>query len=255
MEIVHIDTTGDYTRYEELTLQKEELEKEAEQYQIAYIKEFGELITKAFESKVDCIALKKEIAFYIAAKNSGKTVTAEQVSEYLKKHMTAYKQELARILEAKEQAKKATPISSFAEAQIKTIYRRLAKMLHPDISPLTGNDPLLGELFQRVIIAYKCNDLKELQKLEVLIKKQLDDNGIGNFNVVIPDIAERIDELEKEIDAIVNSEPYTYKKLLRDADAVEKKKHELTAEIKEYTDYKTELSAKLKEIKEESKND
>ena len=254
MEIVHIAPNGDYTRYEELMLQKEELEKEADYCQIAYIREFGELITKAFELKVDCIALKKEIALYIAAKNSGKTVTAQEVAEYLKKHMTAYRQELDRMLKEKEEAKKTEPISSYAAAQVKTIYRRLAKMLHPDISPLTGNYPQLGELFNRVIIAYKCNDLKELQKLEVLIKKQLDDNGIENFAMVIPDITERIIELENDIDFIVNSEPYAYKKLLFDADAVEKKKQELNAEIKEYTDYKNELSEKLKEIKEDNKN-
>jgi len=89
MEIIHIAANGDYEKYEQLTLQKEELEKEAELYYVAYIREFGEMLTHAFELKVDCISLKKEIALYVAAKNSGRTISAEEVEEYLKTHMSA----------------------------------------------------------------------------------------------------------------------------------------------------------------------
>jgi len=250
MEMVHVAPNGDYERYESLTLQKEQLEKDADQYYISYVKEFGELTTTAFEVKIECIALKKEIALYVAAKNNGRKITQEEIDIYLREHMTAYREELNRMLKEKEAAKHTTPASSYTVAQVKTIYRRLAKMLHPDISPLTEKYPNLSELFNRVIIAYKYNDLKELQKLEVLINKELEENGIDNFSMVIPDISERIEELEKDIDAIVSSEPYTYKNLLEDEDAVADKKKQLQEEIDSYNQYKAELTEKLKEIKD-----
>jgi len=249
MDIVHIAPNGDYERYEALILQKEQLEKEADQYYLDYVLKFGELTTKAFELKIDCIALKKEIALYVAARNTGRTITQEEIDNYLSVHLAAYREELVQMIKDKELAKGSTTVSSYLVTQVKTIYKRLAKMLHPDISPLTSKYPNLAELFNRVIIAYKFNDLKELQKLEVLINKELDDNGIENFSMVIPDVLERIEELEKDIDEIVNTEPYTYRHLLSDGDAVAEKKMELEKEIQTYEAYKAELIEKLTAIK------
>ena len=48
---------------------------------------------------------------------------------------------------------------------------------------------------------------------------------------------------------IISSEPYTYKYLLEDDDAVDEKKRELEKEIEDYSAYKAELTAKLEEIK------
>lgn len=249
MEIVHFDPNGDYAEYEELTLKKDQFEKEADLYQRAYTREFGDLITESFQLKIDCIALKKEIAFYVKAQNQGKKVTPEEVQEYLDRHMSSYRAELADMMKKRDASKNATPISGYEEEQIKKLYRRLAKLLHPDISPLTADYPVLYELFQQVIIAYKRNDLKALRKLEVLINKELEDNGIEGFDVIVPDMQDRIEELEKDIDDIINSIPYVYKNLLEDREAVAEKKADLQSEIDEYRKYKEELTEKLEEIK------
>ena len=67
--------------------------------------------------------------------------------------------------------------------------------------------------------------------------------------MVIPNITQRIEELELEIDKIISSAPYIYKKLLENKEAVEERKAELTQDINEYTEYKNELTEKLAEIK------
>ena len=54
---------------------------------------------------------------------------------------------------------------------------------------------------------------------------------------------------EKYKSLIISSEPYTYKYLLEDDDAVDEKKRELEKEIEEYGAYKAELTARLEEIK------
>lgn len=251
MDIVRFAPGGDYERYEELTLKKDHYEKEAEHYRLAYVREFGDLIAESFGLKVECIALKKEIALYIKARNAGRTITPEEVKAYLEARMSVYEHELQQMIEENEASKNIRPISFSEVEQIKKIYRRLAKLLHPDISPLTVKYPALGDLFRKIIVAYKSNDLKELRKLEVLVNKELEDNGVEGFDMVIPDIAERIDELERDVDAIISSAPYTYRELLRDEEAVNGKKAELRAEIEEYTGYKKELSEKLREIKED----
>lgn len=57
-----------------------------------------------------------------------------------------------------------------------------------------------------------------------------------------------ITDLETEIAHIVEAEPYTYKVLLEDPDAVERKRSDLEAEREEYLNYKKELQAHLENL-------
>ena len=89
--------------------------------------------------------------------------------------------------------------------------------------------------------AYHMNDIKALAELEVLVRKALGDLGSGKIKVQIPDIADRIEELRKEIELIRTTTPYTYLSLIEDSDAVERKKKELTQELEEYKAYREQL--------------
>ena len=240
MDIVRV-ANGDYGRYEELLLQRDQLEKEAYKYQLEYTREFGDLAVESFQLKIDCISLKKSIAFCIAAKNRGEEPDQAKLRELLAKLMTAYLNQLEELMNERDAAQSGRPISPYEVSEIKKVYRRIAKMLHPDISPLTKEHPELAELFHRVMIDYQCNDLKDLRDLEVLINKFLEDNGIDTVNIVIPNVAERIIELEEEIEQILSTEPYLYKQLLADTFKVQAKKEELKKEIEEYRAYKENL--------------
>ena len=93
MEIVHI-AVGDYPEYEALLLQRDQLKKEALQYRRAYIREFGELINKVFEKKIECIRLKKSIAFCQIARNKGQKPDIAAMNEYIAQKVKEYRQQL-----------------------------------------------------------------------------------------------------------------------------------------------------------------
>ncbi|MCF0136702.1 MAG: hypothetical protein HUJ69_09850 [Lachnospiraceae bacterium] len=247
MEIICV-ANGDYERYEELLLQRDQLEKEAYRHQLAYTREFGDLAIECFQLKIDCIALKKSIAFCIAAKNRGEKPDLAALSELLLRQMAAYTKQLDDMVNEQKAARGGRPLAPYEVSEIKKIYRRIAKMLHPDISPLTEMYPELGELFQRVMIAYQCNDLQELRNLEVLINKVLSDYDIETVNMAIPNVAERILELENEIEQILTTEPYIYKYLFEDEFKIQIKKDELKKEIEEYCTYKAQLEKQYRNL-------
>ena len=247
MEIIKI-TTGDYGRYEELLLQRDQLEKEAEGYRMEYTREFGELITEAFKAKIECIGIKKAITYCQTKKNRGEELDPEAMKNYLETHMAAYYSQLNDLISEHNMAKSGKPISPNQVSEIKKLYRKITKMLHPDISPLTSHHPELMEMFQDAVVAYKCNDLKRLQELDVLIAKTLDELGIEHVDIVIPNVEERIAELEEEIARILSTEPYIYKDLLTDAFKVEEKKKALEKELEDYKKYMTELQQLLDEL-------
>lgn len=253
MDIIRV-ANGDYGRYEELLLQRDHLEKEAYHYQMEYTREFGDLTIEAFQLKIDCISLKKSIAFCIAAKNRGEEPDPAKLRELLSRQMAAYRKQLEDLINERDASQIGLPLSPYEVSEIKKIYRRIAKILHPDISPLTKEYPELAELFNRVMIDYQCNDLKDLRDLEVLINKILDDNGIDTVNIVIPNVTERITELEEEIEQILTTEPYLYKQLLADAFKVQAKKDKLTKEIEEYRTYKEQLETQLRTLMGDRQN-
>ena len=119
METVHIAPGGEYERYEELLFMRDRYEKEAELYQMAYIRAFGELITESFQLKIECIALKKEIALYVKARNAGKAVSEEDVRRLLEKQMSGYYHELDELIRQKEQSRASGTVSNYEADQIK----------------------------------------------------------------------------------------------------------------------------------------
>lgn len=247
MEIIRV-ANGDYGRYEDLLLYRDSLSREAELYLIAYINEFGELINKVFEAEIECIRLKKSIAYVQAAINSGGFVNREELDEYLNNVMSDYYRQLEDMINQQKACKKSHTVSEYDILKIKKIYRRIAKQIHPDICPVIQQHPEFAELWNRVQIAYNHNDLKNLEELEFLINKALEDAGIDSVDVLIPDIDEKIKEVEAEIEKIRTTDPYLYRDLLNDDDAVKEKKRELKEKLEEYQNYKIELQTYLDTI-------
>ena len=106
----------------------------------------------------------------------------------------------------------------------------------------------MKDLWYEVVSAYNRNDLKTLSELEVLISKEL--SGITGEIVAIqiPDIEKKITSLEEEIGHIMDTDPYQYKFLLADKEAVAEKKDDLRREFNTYQEYSAQLDALLAEV-------
>ena len=231
-----------YEQYENLLLERDQVSKEAGQIWIVYLQLFGKLISDNYEEKLECIKCKKAIAYYQNALNHGGVVDSAKMEKYLEQEMAEYYSNLRRMLKNNEEAQNAGASTPYEVERAKTLYRRLAKLLHPDINPKTDHSEALQELWQRIMIAYHHNDVKELAELEVLVRKALKDLGAEEIKVDIPDIDEKIDAIKTEIENIKNTEPYSLRSLVEDEDAAEKKKAELKEELETYQKYRKELN-------------
>ena len=242
MEIIKVKN-ADYSRYEELLLERDQLRKEAGIYHGLYVREFGELHLTLFEKQIACIKKKKLIGYYQMAVNHGGEIDQAQVDALLAKEMQEYQQRLQDMVEDHEAAKKMTEISTVKLLKIKRIYRRLAKQLHPDINPMTAEIPELMKLWNAVTTAYNCNSLQDMEEAELLVNNALKRIGMGYTEIEIPDLPGKIKELEAEIEKIRETDPYQYKYLLEDPEAVKEKKHELEEQIRSYTEYEKDLDS------------
>lgn len=239
---------GNYARYEELILKRDEVKKRARQYSILYIHEFGEAITALFEEKVRCIKVKRYIGYCISKINARQDIDAEKMEEQLEKEMAQYYAALKEMAEKSAACRELKRVPEADAAAVKQKYRQLVKKLHPDINPKTSENKVLSELWQRLVTAYETSDIEETEEVEVLINNALEALGEGAEKIVIPDIEEKIKKIGAQIEKITSTDPYRYKFLLEDAEAVKAKKKALADELKEYKAYKKELEEKLDEI-------
>ncbi|MBP5261755.1 MAG: hypothetical protein J6Z43_06490 [Clostridiales bacterium] len=244
-------SNGIYKEYEDLLLRRDQLLREAGSIKIAYMKEFGEYLLEAFELKIDCIRLKKMIAFCQAAINRGELVDEAEMNEQISRSMALYEMQLKEMITEKIDAELAGKAPAYKAERARRIYRRLAKMIHPDISPLISENEHLRDLWERIVIAYNCCDDEELGNLEVLVRKVIRDSGTEIGTPDIDNIDERIARLEEEINNILTTEPYTYAQVLSSPEQIDAKLEEITCEIQEYSDYREELTEVLKELLDE----
>ena len=242
MEIIKV-RNADYSRYEELLLMRDQLRKEAGIYHGLYVKEFGELHLALFEKQISCIKKKKMISYYQMAINRGGVIDQAEIDALLAKEMQAYQQKLQDMLDENSAAKGMKTISSVKLLQIKRIYRRIAKQLHPDINPMTEEIPELMELWNAVMTAYNCNSLEDMEEAEVLVNKALERLDMGYTEIEIPNLAEKIEAVEEEIERIRETDPYQYKYLLDDPEAVREKRRDLEEQIRNYAEYEKELDS------------
>lgn len=228
-------------QYEDLLVKRDQLQKEANSIRISYNQEFGDLLLQAFEMKIACIREKKRIGYAQAMVNRGESVDTDAVNALSDGEMTHYYMELKEMASEMQRAKKCKTASDYEFEQSKAIYRRLAKMMHPDVHPEAMEISELADLWEQIRGAYLSNNPMKLEELEVLAGRFLSKYGIAEYNVEIVDIENKIAGLEKQINTIIGSEPYTFNDLLCDEGRVQAKKNQLTAEIREYASYYQEL--------------
>ncbi len=237
-----------YEEYERLLLKRDAFLKDGESANLAYLQMFGSIQAKIYETKLECVKKKKTIEYIQSFINRGENVDAADMRGFIDREMTSYYAELRRMLKEKKKADEATVSNPYEVKRSKELYRRLAKLLHPDLNPHTDRNNALSELWHRTRIAYACNDVKELAEIEVLVRKVLRDLNIDGARADIPDLKEKTEELKNEIYEITTSEPYTYIALLEDETAVNEKMSGLKAQLDEAKAYLAELEKILKQI-------
>lgn len=247
MDIIKVKN-ADYSRYEELLLRRDRLRKEAHINHGLYVKEFGDLHLQIFEKQVACIRKKKLIAYYQAAINRGGAINQAEIDAMLQREMEEYQKQLDAMAEENDAAKKLSRITDLDLLKIRRIYRRLAKQLHPDINPKTTEIPQLMDLWNAIMTAYTCNNLADMEELEVMVKNALETLKIGSYEIEIPDLDAKIRAVEDDIERIISTDPYQYKFLLSNPKAVEEKKKVLKEQKKSYTDYEKQLDDTIEGI-------
>ncbi len=235
-------------RYEKLILLKNDLKKECFQLEQEHTREFGKEVLEIFHLQIECARKVKAIEFCQAYLNRGEDPDGEALQQYVELETQALAVHLHAMQRTYENAKNTGEVSAEDLKTIRTIYRGIAKQIHPDIHPELAGTEGLQDLWNQVNTAYQCNDLEELKELDVLVSVILSGLSEQKAAVDIPDVEEKIKKLEWEIREIRSGEPYQYRNLFSNPELVREKHLDLQKQADEYRQYSAQLDDRLSSV-------
>lgn len=163
------------------------------------------------------------------------------------------KQQAREIKRAQE--RENAPLMSVAESkELKTLYRKLAFLLHEDI---TGNpDERRRKLWLQAAEAYQCGDLQTLRTIRLLTDGEISETVFADESLSVMEIlTNRNAELKRiceklldEITAVKTTAPYILHEILDDAAKLEQRQNELREHIEILREKRFQLTEHWAEI-------
>lgn len=195
-----MSTTTNYLieLYRSLIIERDELKKQVEENQKDNYQIYADSYKEYYNLMVECIFLKKRIAYCQRCKNHHIKIYKEELEGYMDAVKEDYMHELEELRTHKKRVKKH--LSNEDMKQAKKIFKRIVKRIdkkHP--------------LWERALESYRYNNLNNLKDIEMLV--DYDKQSIRK-NLEITYLTIQIERLKKEIESIENRNPKITKEYL-----------------------------------------
>ena len=195
-----MSTTTNYliNLYRSLIIKRDELKKQVEENQKDNYQMYADSYKEYYSLMVECIFLKKRIAYCQRCKNHHIKIYKEELEGYMDAVKEDYMHELEKLRTHKKIVKQHLNDEDMKQA--KKIFKRIIKRINPQHS-----------LWERAVESYRYNNLNDLIDIEMLvdyekqsIRKKLD----------MTYLTTQIERIKKEIESIENRNPKITKEYL-----------------------------------------
>lgn len=195
-----MSTTTNYliNLYRSLIIKRDELKKQVEENQKDNYQMYADLYKEYYGLMVECIFLKKRIAYCQRCKNHHIKIYKEELEGYMDAVKEDYMHELEELRTHKKIVKQN--LSDEDMKQAKKIFKRIIKRIDQD-----------HPLWERALESYRYNNLNDLKDIEMLV--DYDTQSIRK-NLEMTYLTTQIERIKKEIESIENRNPKITKEYL-----------------------------------------
>ena len=195
-----MSTTTNYliNLYRSLIIKRDELKKQVEKNQKDNYQMYADSYKEYYSLMVECIFLKKRIAYCQRCKNHHIKIYKEELEGYMDAVKEDYMHELEELRTHKKIVKQH--LSDEDMKQAKKIFKRIIKRIDQD-----------HPLWERALESYRYNNLNDLKDIEMLV--DYDTQSIRK-NLDMTYLTTQIERIKKEIESIENRKPKITKEYL-----------------------------------------
>lgn len=195
-----MSTTTNYliNLYRSLIIKRDELKKQVEENQKDNYQMYADSYKEYYSLMVECIFLKKRIAYCQRCKNHHIKIYKEELEGYMDAVKEDYMHELEELRTHKKIVKQN--LSDEDMKQAKKIFKRIIKRIDQD-----------HPLWERALESYRYNNLNDLKDIEMLV--DYDTQSIRK-NLEMTYLTTQIERIKKEIESIENRKPKITKEYL-----------------------------------------
>lgn len=195
-----MSTTTNYLieLYRSLIIKRDELKKQVEENQKDNYQIYADSYKEYYSLMVECIFLKKRIAYCQRCKNHYIKIYKEELEGYMDAVKEDYMHELEELRTHKKIVKQH--LSDEDMKQAKKIFKRIVKRIDQD-----------HPLWERTLESYRYNNLNDLKDIEMLV--DYDTQSIRK-NLDMTYLTAQIERIKKEIESIENRKPKITKEYL-----------------------------------------
>lgn len=195
-----MSTTTNYliNLYRSLIIKRDELKKQVEENQKDNYQMYADSYKEYYSLMVECIFLKKRIAYCQRCKNHHIKIYKEELEGYMDAVKEDYMHELEELRTHKKIVKQN--LSDEDMKQVKKIFKRIIKRIDQD-----------HPLWERALESYRYNNLNDLKDIEMLV--DYDTQSIRK-NLEMTYLTTQIERIKKEIESIENRNPKITKEYL-----------------------------------------
>lgn len=215
-----------------------------------YMLSVGKYEKERLEIEVEVRALKRELSIRQAALNRGEKVTNEEIKEILKKEFEIWQNkinEYANQIKKSEYFLKLPRMNDEETKEFKSLYKKLVKSLHPDLSEFSEKNKIL---WLRTCDAYQNGDLDELRTLICIVQNEED--YLEENPLIIDDKINKLQQvfynINNQIKEIHSTFPFTIEKEINDTRWVQNKVGEILENINMLKNYREKLNVVLSEF-------
>ena len=218
-----------------------------------YMLKLGSIEYRAYEAQCLSLRLKRKIELIQAKKNRQEKVIISAIEETLDTEFAEYQKQLDEQINKMNDAfkrSKAEVLTDEENKELKKLYRKIVKALHPDINPDVSETQV--NLFDNAVQAYKNGDLNTLRIIGEMVGNSPLPEQHKDALTQLNEEKERLQHLLKairdSIEQIKSEYPYTMKEIIEDEEQTEQKKKELENILSQYNELISIYKAKIEEM-------
>lgn len=188
-----MSTTTNYliNLYRSLIIKRDELKKQVEENQKDNYQMYADLYKEYYGLMVECIFIKKRIAYCQRCKNHHIKIYKEELEGYMDAVKEDYMHELEELRTHKKRVKQYLSDEDMKRA--KKIFKRIIKRMNQD-----------HPLWKHALESYRYNNLNDLKDIEMLVDYERQSIR-KNLDIVY--LTTQIERIKKEIESYENREP------------------------------------------------